>query len=86
MKEEAKQINRLNLTPEQAIGVALSCSPVWQGSNMDACQTAAPKVLKHLNNMGFHLMHEEVLKKLQANSVGTGLSCLSNSDLYAEVK
>lgn len=86
MITEAKQVNKLNLTPEQALGVALSCSPVWMRSNMDQCQEAAPKVLQHIRNMGYHLIREEVLIQNAANKVGSGLSCISSGELYAEVK
>lgn len=85
---KVEPVNKLNLSPEQALGVALSCSPVWQNSIMEECQFAAPRVLKHLNNMGFHLVHVNNLRERSSDEVGSYSSentPLGNGDIYEEV-
>lgn len=86
---KVEPVNKLKLSPEQALGVALSCSPVCENNIMEECQYVAPKVLKHLNNMGFHLVHVNNLKERSSDAVGSYSSDnkpLVSGDLYVEVK
>jgi len=45
---------QLELTPAQALGVALSC--VMRNEVMCTCQALAPDMLKHIQNMGFDIV------------------------------
>jgi hypothetical protein len=47
-------MNDGKLTPEQAVGVALSIP--MSGTEMHVCQAAAPGVIQHLKNMGFEVV------------------------------
>ncbi len=50
----------LKLTPVQAIGVALSVTEQFGECTMDYCQAHAPDFLKHLNNMGFKVIENNL--------------------------
>ena len=57
-QEEIIYMKPLNLTPEQALGVALSTGPM-SNEIMDVCQQAAIPMVDHLGRMGFHILKDQ---------------------------
>jgi len=48
--------DELKLTPTQAIGVALSCTPAAKDETMYQCQKEAVDIIDHLYRMGFSVI------------------------------
>ena len=56
-KADKMKAKLLDVTPTQAIGIALSCTPSMTTVLMGDCQEEAVGIVDHLNRMGFRVVH-----------------------------